>query len=384
MNHSSLTRRHFLRSAAAASTLSLTASSKVLGANDEIVLGMIGTGGRGKRLLQAITNIEGYRVAAVCDLVPERASQAAEICEQYTPKVREYTDFRQMLDREKLDACFVVTEEANHAKCVIPVLEAGLHCFSEKPIDVTVEKVDQVVKAARKAKGIYQVGYQRRYLKGFQDAIADIQSGNLGAVTFMQGEWHWTYGTGGRYLDMDFAGCWFLAQACHHADVMAWVMGNKPPVECAAMGAITQHNENPPTHCAEDHSSLIFRFEPNVNFTYTHLMNCCEQFTGEKLWVHTEKGGIDLPGGMLYARPGMGDNRKYAEQSLDWDNGTYDELEAFGRHIRNGEQPLSNAETARVGTLMGILGGMAMYNRDARHFHLGLANWSNLNTASNS
>lgn len=380
MSQSTVSRRGFLRTAAAASAFSLTAPSTVLGANEEIVLGMIGTGGRGQRLLKSITNIKGYRVAAVCDLVPERAQLAADICEQYKPQVKQYTDFRKMLDVEKLDACFVVTEEGNHRKCVIPVLEAGLHCFSEKPIEVTVEKVDQVVQAARKAKGIYQVGYQRRYLKGFQDAIADIQSGNLGKVTCLQGEWHWTSGTGGRYLDMDFAGCWFLAQACHHADVMAWVMGNKPPVECAAMGAITQNNENPPTHCAEDHSSLIFRFEPNVNFTYTHLMNCCEEFSGEKLWAHTEKGGIDLPGGMLYPRPEMGEKKKYMEKSIDWDNGTYDELEAFGKHIRNGEKPLSNAETARVGTLMGILGGMAMYNRDAKQFKLGTAQWKDLGT----
>lgn len=380
MNQTFVSRRGFLRTTAAASALSLTVPSRVIGANDEVVLGMIGTGGRGRRLLQAITNIKGYRVAAVCDLLPERAAQAAEICESYKPKVREYTDFNEMLAKEKLDACFVVTEEGNHAQCAIPVLEAGLHCFSEKPIEVTVEKVDRVVQAARKAKGIYQVGYQRRYLKGFQDAIADIHSGNMGAAVFMKGEWHWTYGTGGRYLDMDFAGCWFLAQACHHCDVMAWVMGDKPPVECAAFGAITQKNENPPVHCAEDHSSLIFRFDPNVNFTYTHLMNCCEEFTGEKLWVHTDKGGFDLPGGMFYPRPEMGEKKQYMEKSLDWDNGTYDELEAFGNHIRNGEQPRSNAETARVGTLMGILGGLAMYNRDARQFKLGTSLWKDLGT----
>ncbi len=378
MNQSSISRRGFLRSTALASTLSLTASSTVLGANDEIVLGMIGTGGRGQRLLRAITNIKGYRVAALCDLVPERSQKAAEICEQYKPGPKQYTDFRKMLANEKLDACLVVTEEGNHAKCVIPVLEAGLHCFSEKPIDTTVAKVDRVVKAARKAKGIYQVGYQRRYLKGFQDAMADIHSGELGDVTFMQGEWHWNYGVGGRYLDMDFAGCWFLAQACHHADVMAWVMQNKPPLACSAMGARTQDNQNPPAHCAEDHSSLIFQFPGNVNFTYTHLMNCCDPFTGEKLWVHTQKGGIDLPGGILYPRPNMGEEKRYAPKNTDWDKGTYEELEAFGQHIRNGEQALSNAETARVGTLMGILGGMAMYNESTNKFGMSRAGWSDL------
>jgi len=377
----SVTRRGFLQTTATASALAFGAVPPVLGANEEVVLGMIGTGGRGQRLLKAITNIKGYRVAAVCDLVPERAAAAAEICAQYKPKVREYTDFKKMLAEEKLDACFVVTEEANHAKCVIPVLEAGLHCYSEKPIDVTVEKVDQVVQAARKAKGILQIGYQRRYLPVFQKAMEEIHSGTMGNVTYLQAQWHWPYGVGGRYLDMDFAGCWFLAQACHHADAMAWVMKDQPPICCAAMGEITQKNENPPLHCAEDHSGVLFKFPGHVVFSYTHVMNCCDAFCGEKLWVYLEKGGIDLPGGMKYPLAGQGDPVRLAEASSDWDNGTYEELEAFGRHIRNGETPLSNAETARVGTLMGILGGKAMYKRQDRTFTPSIEYWKDLGSA---
>jgi len=110
-------------------------------------------------------------------------------------------------------------------------------------------------------------------------------------------------------------------------------------------------------------------------------MNCCDAFCGEKLWVYLEKGGIDLPGGMKYPLAGQGDPVRLAEASSDWDNGTYEELEAFGRHIRNGETPLSNAETARVGTLMGILGGKAMYKRQDRTFTPSIEYWKDLGSA---
>ena len=376
MTQTSLSRRTFMQTTSAMA-IALGTPRKILGANDTIVLGVIGTGGRGRRLLKAITRIPAFRVGAVCDLIEDRMDLATEICEQYTPKVKKYTDFRRMLSREKLDACIVATEEGNHAKCVIPVLEAGLHCFSEKPTDVTVEKVDRVTLAARKAKGIYQIGFQRHYVPTFQKAIQHVHEGGVGKVTFMQGMWHWTGGVGGRYLDMDLSGSWFLAQACHHADVMAWVM-NGPPLRCEAMGAITVSHPDPPAHCAEDHSALIFQFPGNVLFSYTHLMYCCEEFTGEKLWVYAEKAGIDLPKGMKYPRPGMGEPERLGEELPDWDAGTFKELEAFARHIRNNEKPLANAEVGRVSTLMGIMGGKAMYNRRKKTFESSIVTWEDL------
>jgi predicted dehydrogenase len=342
------------------------------------MVGMIGTGGRGKRLLQALTNIADYHVAALCDLREERVKEAAEICEQYKPAAKTYLDFREMLEKEKLDACFVATEEANHGKCVIPVLEADIHCFCEKPMDISVEQVDRVTKAARKSKGLYQCGFQRRYLSTFQDGIGHLHEGHLGKVTFMQGMWHWNYGIGPRYLDIDLSGGWFLAQACHHVDVAMWVMKDKPPIRCVAMGAVTVEHPNPPERCAEDHSALSFEFADGSIFSYTHLMYCPDQFTGEKLWVYAEKGGVDLPMGMKYPRPGMGEPERIGKESSDWDQGTYEELEAFAQHIRNGEQSLSNIETSRQSTLMGIMGRMAMYQVEKNKYEPRLISWEDL------
>ncbi|MEW6234898.1 MAG: Gfo/Idh/MocA family oxidoreductase [Candidatus Omnitrophota bacterium] len=374
-------RRRFIQTASAgASAFALSAPGKALGANDKITLGIIGSGGRGRRLLQAITNIPDFQVAAVCDLVPERMDQAAAICEQYQPPVRKYLDFRVMFEKEKLDACLVATEEGNHAKCAIPVMEAGIHCFCEKPMDISVENVDRVTRAARKAKTVYQIGFQRHYIPTFQSCMKHIHEGGIGKVTFLQGMWHWAYGVGGRYLDMDIAGSWFLAQACHHADAMMWAMNGQKPLHCCAMAINSEKHENPPAHCAEDHSAIVYQFPGDVVFSYTHLMNCCEEFTGEKLWVYGEKAGINLPEGMKYPRPGQGEPVKLGEKVTDWDNGTYEELEAFARHIRNNETPLSNVETGRLSTLMGIMGGMAMYNRKKSKLESTMVTWKDLGT----
>jgi len=376
MSEKSVSRRRFIQSTSVAA-LALGTPRRILGANDKISLAIIGTGGRGRRLLTVVTHVPDFQMVSVCDLVEDRMDLALEICAQYKPTPKKYLDFREMLEKEKPDACIVATEEANHAKCAIPVMEAGVHCFCEKPVDITVEKVDQVTRVARSVKTIYQIGFQRHYVPAFQQCIQHIHDGKLGKITFLQGMWQWEGGVGGRYLDMDLSGCWFLAQACHHTDTMAWVM-QQPPLQCEAMGAVTEQHEKAPEHCAEDHSAVAFRFPGDVIFSYTHLMNCCKEFTGEKLWVYCEKGGVDLPKAMIYPRSGMGEPQQITEPAADWDAGTSTEIEGFARHIKNGEKPLADLETARIGTLMGIMGGMAMYDRSQRKWEPRIVKWEDL------
>lgn len=376
MSNQDVSRRRFIQGATAASVLTLAMPRKAFSANDEVTLAMIGTGGRGQALLKRITSIPGIKIAAVCDQREERAQQAASICEQYNAKV--YTDFQTMLDTEKLDGCIVATEVGNHAKCVVPVLERDLHCFSEKPMDCTVEKVDQIVKAARKSKGIYQVGFQRRYAPGFQQAIKYIHDGNMGNVTFLQGQWSWTWGVGGWVADVDLSGGELVEQACHHMDVMQWVMKGQHPLRCFAIGAIKGERELPNAHNSEDHSTVAYEFPGGVILNYNHLFYCCQAFEEEKLNVHLEKGGINLITGMKYPRPDMGEPEQISEKAPDWGYGTYEELASFANHIRNNEKPLSNEETGRVSTLMSLMGRMAMYKRETKTFEPSMVTWEDL------
>ncbi len=85
-----------------------------------------------------------------------------------------------------------MTEPNAHAKVVVPVLEAGYNCFGEKPMDITVEAIDAVTAAARKAKGFYQIGTQRRSHPTYQAMMKFIQDGLMGAPSFLQGGWHWS------------------------------------------------------------------------------------------------------------------------------------------------------------------------------------------------
>jgi predicted dehydrogenase len=293
--------------------------------------------------------------------------------------VRQYTDFRELLDKEKLDGCIVATEVGNHAKVVIPVLESGIHCFSEKPMECTVEKVDAIVRAARKAKGIYQVGFQRRYAPAFMDGIKAIREGAIGDVTFMQGHWHWPWTVGGWVADVEMSGGEIVEQACHHMDVMNWVMAGETPLKCVAIAQMTGERWQHFRHDSEDQTAVTFIYPNGAIFSYTHLFYLAENFTSEKLVVHGRNGGSDLRTGMVYPRPGKGEPRRVAEEVPNWDYGTSQELEAFAEHIKNNEQPKSNAETGRISTLMSLMARKAMYNSGERVYEpMGVVHWNEL------
>ncbi|MHC4796741.1 MAG: Gfo/Idh/MocA family protein, partial [Planctomycetota bacterium] len=167
-----LSRRSFIKTSVIGASVALSTTSVAKGfpANQKVQLGWIGIGGRGSNLMQVmIKNCPQARTAAVCDLRPDRIARGQKLAENDKPTG--YTDFRKMMEKEKLDGILVATEPNNHAPLVVPVLEAGYHCFAEKPMDTTVEKVDAIVKAARKAKGFYQIGTQRRYNPGYISAM---------------------------------------------------------------------------------------------------------------------------------------------------------------------------------------------------------------------
>ena len=378
MPKNQLTRREFIQtSTATTAALVLGDGKRAVAANDKLNLGFIGVGGRGTSLLKYATRIPDFNIVSICDLRPERRERGIAIAEEEDHKPTGYADFLKMYETERLDAVVVATEPANHGKCVIPALERGLNCFSEKPMDTTVEKVDALVRAARKAKGVYQVGFQRRYNPTFLTTIALAHSETFGRVTFLQGHWHFGGKPGGWVLDVDISGGRLVEQACHHLDIMTWVMKGHP-LTCNAMGAATVPRTAPPVHKSEDHSSLNFEFEGGVILSYTHFSCMPGVMQGEKLWAFKEEAVIDMAQGMRHSIYVKGDER--IAEATSYSQGEREQLECFARHIRNGETPNSNVETARISTLTALMGRKAMYNREKGQFEPSQITWKDVGT----
>jgi predicted dehydrogenase len=273
----------------------------------------------------------------------------------------------------------------------VPVLERGFHCFAEKPMDTTVEKVDAIVKAARKAKGvIYQIGTQRRYSPPHIEAYKIIHSGRLGSVMFMQGHWHWQWRPGLRKVARD--GGFLVEQASHHTDVMAWAMGDAAPATCIASARAVLPLPDGPNVNNEQQSAVVWTWPTGEIFSYTHLTYLAPRFQDEKLWVHCEKGGVEVNHGVLHhvnlkyrteAKEPKDLEERFAEDVKgDWGKGTKQEMQGFVANLKaGGKLPINaNVETGRVATLMTIMGRMAMVNQDRNRFEPRLVHWKDIGT----
>ena len=151
------TRREFIRSTAVGTTvLSASSRARLMGANDRINVGMIGVGGMGSGHLNALLkNADDYKcnVLAVCDLYRRRVNRARELC-----RGEAHMDYRELLDKNDVDAVFIATPDHWHSKISIEALAAGKHVYCEKPMTLTIDQAFEVREAVRKHGKIFQVG----------------------------------------------------------------------------------------------------------------------------------------------------------------------------------------------------------------------------------
>jgi predicted dehydrogenase len=392
---SDISRRSFLKSSAlGASAVALGTQSVARGfpANEKVQLGWIGLGSRWRSGLSGMLyNYDQVSNVAVCDLIPEKIDLGKERFERDNPTG--YTDFRKMMEKEKLDGIVVATEPCNHAQVVAPVLDAGFNCFAEKPVDTTVEKVDIIVKAARRAAKngkFYQVGTQRRFSPVHRKAMEIINGGRIGKVMFMQGHWHWAWRPPARMVARD--GGFLVEQASHHTDVFAWAMKDTAPLTCLASARTVVDAPQGPNVVNEQQSAVIWTWPTGEILSYTHLLYLARRFQDEKLWVHCEKAGVEVNQGLLH-HVNTKDNPYNPKQKLedlqerfaegvgeDWGAGTREELEGFVAGIKAGpgHVPYANIESGRVSTLMTIMGRMAMINAEKNCFEPHLVTWKDI------
>jgi predicted dehydrogenase len=183
-------RRHFLQTAATTGVaLGLAAQSGVsaAGANDKLVVGVMGTGGRGTGLARTFEQQTGVEVAYVCDVDQRRAGQAAELVNKVkgrTPKA--IGDFRRILDDKTVDVLVVATCNHWHAPGAILGCAAGKHVYVEKPCSHNPREGELIVEAARKNKRHVQMGNQRRSWAKIIEGMQQVREGIIGRAYYAQ------------------------------------------------------------------------------------------------------------------------------------------------------------------------------------------------------
>jgi predicted dehydrogenase len=209
-----LSRRAFLARAAAAATVAIV-PRHVLGGpgqvapSDKTTLAGIGMGGQGLQNMATLQEFPEIQVVAVCDVNREgggylswnwlegkeqrtggREPARRAVDEYYTkqapttkhPGCRAYADFRELLDKEDVDAVMVATPDHSHATITMAAIKKGKHVYCEKPLTYSVYEARQVTEAARRAKVATQLGNQGQASEEARVVCELIGDGAIGAV----------------------------------------------------------------------------------------------------------------------------------------------------------------------------------------------------------
>jgi len=188
-------RRRFIRNsllaAAAFKAWPLVAQSstksRVIGANGDIRCAVVGFNGRGKTHIEAFSTMKGTRLVALCDVDSAILGAGVQKANDAGHAVEGYTDVRKLLDNKDIDVVSFATPHHWHALGAIWAAQAGKDVYVEKPASHEIWEGQQMVAAARKYNCIMQVGAQCRSSVGLQEAIAWMQSGNLGKIIRARG-----------------------------------------------------------------------------------------------------------------------------------------------------------------------------------------------------
>jgi predicted dehydrogenase len=308
--------------------LTAASYSRVLGANDKIRVGLIGSGGQGKSDWKSFLKNPDVTPVAVCDVYEPNLEQGLSLAKG---EAKGYRDFRKLLEQKDIDAVIVGTPDHWHALTTIAACQAGKDVYCEKPLSLAIREGRLMLEAARKNNRIVQTGSQQRSGPHYAQAVEIIQSGKLGKVSHIKAalvrnampgwgkatdeappanlNWDMWLGPAPKrpYNRMrclynfrwfwDYSGGQMTNFGAHDVDIARWALNARAPIAVAAFGgrfAMEGDGETP------DVQEVIYQFPGCVLNWSVCEMNAEQKsgltFHGTKATMFLTRGGITING----------------------------------------------------------------------------------------
>ncbi len=403
-----LSRRSFLKhsSLAAAGAAAVSNFPFVLtshAANDmPIRVGVIGCGGRGSGAVLNVLGVEtnviypssGYHtedvkagatlnnthnveIVALADVFEDRLGNCRKNLAAVginIPTENCFTGFdgyKKLLAIPEINYVILATPPHFRPTHLKAAIEAGKHCFIEKPCAVDGPGVRLVMEAGKLAQqknlGIVS-GTQRRHLKSYNECIKRIQDGMLGEIVYGSCYWNggviWTIDRKPEMTDMEWqmrnwgyftwlSGDHIVEQHLHNIDIMRWVIG-QTPVKAMALGGRQARPNHPNYGHIYDHFAVEFEYANGMKmFSQSRQMDKVDSKVGE--FIAGTKGTSDC---RSYIRVTGGQPWRFRDQEVNpYRQEHLDLIES----IRAGK-PLNEAQQTAEATLMAIMGRESAYS----------------------
>lgn len=238
----------------------------------ELKIGVVGCGAIGREHIKRLQHkLQGSRVVAVCDVFEEGAKKAAALAGEGT---KVFTDATALVNDADVDAIVVTTPGFAHKDVVLAAVKAGKPVFCEKPLCTTAADCKEIVDAEiAGGKHLVQVGFMRRYDKGYNQVKELLDSGDFGKPLVLK----CTH----RAIDVDNAYSTEMAvtdTAIHEIDCLHWLIDDEWDSVQVIMGANTKYAHeglrDPQIMVMHTKKGVTVILEVFVNCKFGYDINC--------------------------------------------------------------------------------------------------------------
>ena len=250
----------------------------------ELNICLVGCGMIGREHIERIQNrIRGAKVVAVCDVFEEGVKKGAELA---GPGTKTYTDFQEVINDPEVNAVVVTTPGQFHKDPVLAAIQAGKPVFCEKPLANTAADCKAVVDAEMASgKHLVQIGFMRRYDRGYNQVKELLDSGKFGAPLIVKCT-HRADGVAPSYTTSMAV----TDTAIHEIDCLPWLVNDEwDEVQCILPKVTSKAHEglrDPQVMIMKTKGGIVVMLEVNVNCGFGYDINC---------EVVCENGVVNLP-----------------------------------------------------------------------------------------
>jgi len=352
-------------------------------ANSAVTFGVIGTGGRGVYVGTHMANVPGTKVAAICDIFPDRIDNGkTKIPGAATARV--CRDYHELLSQSDIDAVLITTPVYLHPEHFEAAVKARKHIYCEKPAGADAAGVRRLLAAnatADKTKTI-QFGLQQRFSPEYLTAMEYARSGKIGEIRLMMSYWvlgstppkptnaprtkpteeelirrwgSWMAQSGGVIVEQD----------CHGIDMLNWFAGEQHPLTARGTGGLRY----PLAYGDQDsdHHEIVYTYPNGVEGWLISIKHTAgfrdvkEQFYGPAGMLETARTYYKLHGPTANSPYKNADDltdSSLIERRVSRREITIDAVEAFFTSIREGK-PHNLAQAAANATFAALMGRTA-------------------------
>jgi predicted dehydrogenase len=308
--------------------------TSITGANDRILIAIMGVNSRGKALASTFALQDNVEIAYVCDVDTRAEASCSDSVEKLGKKrPAACPDFRKALDKKDLTALVIAAPDHWHAPAAILAAKAGKHVYLEKPCSHNPYEGELLVTAAGKYGVVMQMGNQRRSFPNVAAGIAELKSGIIGRPYYAK-TWYTnnrpSIGTGKEtpvppWLDYElwqgpaprrpyrdnlihYNWHWFwhwgtgeaLNNGTHFVDLARWGLGVDYPVKVSSSGGRYAYNDD--WECP-DTQVISLEFEDKTFITWEGVSCNGRLIEGSSVGVvfSGEKGSLRINGGNEYS-----------------------------------------------------------------------------------